>query len=821
MKRIVSAALMAGAVSTTVRGGEFGRSAGELAHDLDRLAQTGRVLYVAAHPDDENTRLLAYLANGRHLLAGYLSMTRGGGGQNLIGPEQGDLLDVIRTEELLAARGVDGAVQRFTRMRDFGYSKSAKETLAFWNHDEALADVVWVIRTFQPDVIVTRFDEQPPNHGHHSASAILAREAFTAAADAQRFPEQLRDGVTPWQADRLLRNLASWRQEPAPKDAISLDVGAYDARLGVGYGELAARSRSQHRSQGFGVPGERGALVERFAPVAGTRPAKDLFEGLELGWARFGERAAPLSQALAQARATLDRDRPELALAPLLAADRALDALPDVPRVRHARRSLERVVCGALGLFVRATAPRPFAVPGSEVKVDVEIVQRRPGAVALRRVAVGGGAAAPETGPLVVGEKKVVAMNVTIPPEAAISVPYWLVAEGAPGRQAVSDARLVGEPAQPPALTAEVELTIEDRVFRLSLPVVHVWTDPVLGERMRPFLIVPPATVTPAREAVLLPNGGGATVALRVKAGRDDLRGEVVLPLPPGWRVAPVSVPVTLAKAGDETTVRFEVSAAAGAEEAEGAPAILVDGKRWSLREATVDYPHIPPQLVLQPAHVHLVPLALRLPEGTVGYVEGSGDSVAEDLAHVGVRVEVLDDETLRSGDLSRFAAIVVGIRAYNTRDAVRAAHARLMEFVERGGTLVTQYNTNNRLSPLQGSLGPFPMEIGRDRITDENAAMVFTNPDHPALRAPNAIVAADFEGWVQERGIYFASSWDPRYEPLFSAADADEEPLKGGTLVARHGKGRFVYTGLAFFRQLPAGVPGAYRLFANLLARD
>ena len=312
--------------------------AGTLAHALDRLANTGRVLYVGAHPDDENTRLLAYLANSRHVTAAYLSMTRGGGGQNLIGPEQDELLDVIRTEELLAARRLDGATQRFTRMRDFGYSKTADETLAIWNHEQALADVVWVIRTFQPDVIIARFDEQPPNHGHHTASAILAREAFTAAADPQRFPEQLTGGVEPWQADRLLLNVPTWREGPPPADALALDVGEYDPRLGLGYGELAALSRSQHKSQGFGVAGERGPLIERFVSVAGTQPTRDILENLDLTWGRFGDRAAPLAKALEEARGALERDHPERALPALLKAQRALDALPDVAaRARRAR----------------------------------------------------------------------------------------------------------------------------------------------------------------------------------------------------------------------------------------------------------------------------------------------------------------------------------------------------------------------------------------------------------------------------------------------------------------------------------------------------
>ncbi len=813
--------VLAGAALTAARAAERGMHAGELAHELDRIRHTGRVLYLAAHPDDENTRLLAYVANARHLQAAYLAMTRGGGGQNLIGPEQGDLLDVIRTEELLSARRIDGALQRFTRMRDFGYSKTAAETLATWGHDDALADVVWVIRTFQPDVIITRFDENPPNHGHHTASAILAREAFEAAADPKRFPEQLGGGVQPWKCERLLRNHGSWREEP-PKDALVLDVGAYDPRLGLGYGELAAVSRSQHRSQGFGVAGQRGPLNEYFVPVAGSRPQQDILDGVDVGWTRFGAPAAPFAKALDDAHAALDRDYPERAIPALVGAHAALDALPDVPRVRDARRSLERLIAACAGLFVRATAATPIGVPGGTVQIDVELVQGRPAGVELRRVVFPGVPPVEGGGALAVNERKTFSQPVPLPADVPVTLPYWLAVPGTPGRHAVSEPRLLGQPEGPPALAVQVELRAGGRDLALEVPVVHAWTDPVLGERERPFVIVPPVTVTPARDAVMLPGGRGGTLSLAVRAGRDDVRGELVLtPIPAGWDVTPPSRPFALAKAGDAAMVEFVVKAPSSGDPAVTiAPVATVDGRTWSFRETTIDYPHIPVQLVLQQPKVRLVPLSIRLPDGLIGYVQGSGDTVADDLAHVGLRVETLSDETLRAGDLDRFAAIVVGIRAYNTREAVRAAHPRLMDYVERGGTVVVQYNTNSRIGPMQAPVGPFPLEIGRDRVTDETAAIVPLKSDHPMLRVPNEIGPADFAGWVQERGIYFASRWDERYEPLFAIADPGEEPSNGSTLVARHGKGRYVYTGLAFFRQLPAGVPGAYRLFVNLLAR-
>jgi len=795
--------------------------AGQLAHAVDRLANTGRVLYVAAHPDDENTRLLAYLANARHVTAAYLSMTRGGGGQNLIGAEQDALLDVIRTQELLAARRLDGATQRFTRMRDFGYSKTAEETLAVWNHEEALADVVWVIRTFQPDVIVTRFDEQPPNHGHHTASAILAREAFAAAADPKRFPEQLARGAQPWQADRLLLNVPTWREGPPPTGSLALDVGEYDARLGLGYGDLAAWSRSQHKSQGFGVAGQRGSIVERFLPLAGTGPQQDILDGIDLGWTRFGAPAAPLVAALNAARGALERDRPERAIPALLDAQRAFAALPDVPRVRDARLALDELIASASGLFLRATAARPGAVPGSQVPVAVEMTLRRPASMRLRRVLFPGIAPVEDDAILRLNEKKEMARDVPIPADAPISAPYWLAKAPLAGRHAVADLHLVGEPTGPPPLTVGVEVALDDRTVQLDVPVQYAWTDRVHGERLREFRIVPPATVTAVRPAVMFPNGKTAAVLVRVRAGQDDLRGDVVLRLPPGWRAEPARIPVTLAHAGDEVTVRFHVTPPPDGKPAEVTPAIEVGGRAWSYREDVIDYPHIPMQVVLQPAALRLVPLSLTVPPGTVGIIPGSGDTIAEDLAHVGVPVEIIDDATLREGDLSRYAAIVVGIRAYNTRDVLRGAHASLMRYVEKGGTVVVQYNTTNPRDPLQLPIGPFPLEIGRGRITDENAAMEVVNAEHPVLRVPNRIGADDFAGWVQERGLYYGEKWDDRYQHIFRSADPGEQPLLGGLLVARHGQGRYVYTGLAFFRQLPAGVPGAYRLFANLISRD
>jgi LmbE family N-acetylglucosaminyl deacetylase len=864
------------------RAQEVPMDAARLAHALDRLSSTARVLYVAAHPDDENTRLLAFLANARHVNATYLSMTRGGGGQNLIGREQDSLLDVLRTQELLAARRLDGARQRFTRMRDFGYSKSAAETLAIWGHDEALSDVVRAIRTLQPDVIVTRFDELPPNHGHHTASAILAREAFSAAADPKQFPEQLAAGLTVWQAKRILHNWPIWRNEEPPAGAITLDVGSYDVRLGLSYGELAARSRSQHKSQGFGAAGERGPLLERFVHTAGVPATNDLLDGVELGWARFGAPGNAFAAALKTARSQLHRDYPEHALPGLADAWRALAALPaGDARVKDAKLELARLMAAASGLFVRANASRPACSPGSTLPAKIEIVLRRPAAVKVTRVTLPDGtslqlaaagespkagagerewppqdalastepkpesqlnaqavepkrvqlvAAQPGRDSSVLGvhEKRELSAEIHCPANASISSPYWLAQPPALGHAVLADPSLLDDPEGAAPLMASLDVNLAGADLRLPVPVVYTWLDRVHGERERRVLVEPPATVTPARDAIMFPNHKPVRLSIRVRAAQDALEARALLRVPAGYRVEPAEQRVQLAHAGDDAMIEFTLTppvkgaaaAGEGSARAIAEPVIEVAGREYGYREDVIDYPHVPLQVVLQPAKIRLSPVALQKPRGLIGYVEGSGDTIASDLAHVGAQVELLSDAALLDGDLSRFSAIVLGVRAYNTRDVLPRVHARLTNYVEQGGTLVVQYVTRSTISPLDAPVGPYPLDIGRGRVTDERAPMRPIDPKQRVLHVPNQIGPDDFEGWVQERGLYFAERWDERYQAVFEIADPGEPPQRGALLIANLGRGRYVYTGLAFFRQLPAGVPGAYRLFLNLLSR-
>lgn len=795
--------------------------AAELQHELDKLATVGTVLYVAAHPDDENTRLLAYLANERKVRTVYLSMTRGDGGQNLIGEEQDALFGLIRTRELLAARRIDGAEQLFTRARDFGYSKGPDETLALWGHDEILADVVWAIRRVQPDVIITRFDAGgAPNHGHHTASAILAAEAFAAAADPARFPEQLAH-VQAWQANRLLYNVSHWTITPeTDKSAwLALDVGTYSPLLGTSWGELAGRSRSMHKSQGFGAPQQRGPITEYFLPLQGTRPVGDILQGLDLTWGRVPGGAA-VAKRVDEARAAYDPRAPHKALPGVLAARDLVLALPDGPWKDLTLARMDALVVGLTGLHLEALTDRVEGVPGAAVTVALEATSRSPVDLRLLSVTLPDGRAVAVDRPLDDNVPLTLEQTVTLPADAPFTTPYWL-RQPSDGARFRVQPELIGRPDNPPALPVVFAIRAGDQTIQVVRDLAYKWVDPVQGEQTRAFEVVPPATVAFEREAIVVPGAAPHDVHLVVRAGVADLRGTLRLELPAGWTASPATVPVSLAAVGDELAATIAVrppqeKKTGGAGRARAV--VDVGGRAYSVSAAHIDYPHIPIQVVQAEASVPLVPFTMTRLTDRVGYVPGPGDKVPQSLRDAGYAVDELTDAQLTGGDLSPWKTIVVGVRAFSNVPRMKVWQPRLHAWAAAGGTLVVQYATRNHQSDLVAPIGPKQLEIGRGRVTDETAPITLLDPKHPILSRPNAITAADFDGWVQERGLYFADKWDPAWTPLLSMADPGEEPQQGALLVMPTGSGRIVYTGLAFFRQLPAGVPGAYRLLGNLI---
>lgn len=867
-------------------------SAGEILAGIERLAVVGSVLYVAAHPDDENTHFLSWLVKTRGLEATYLSMTRGGGGQNLIGTEQAELLDVVRTGELMAARHRDGALQRFSRMRDFGYSKTPKETLALWGHDEALADVVHTVRHVRPDLIITRFLPHGVNHGHHTASAILAREAFDAAAD----PQVKTSPLPPWRADRLLHNVSHWRLKPEDDTSgwLTLDIGGYDARTGLDAGEVAADSRSQHKSQGFGAAPKVGPHIEYFDSVAGTplRPSDDLFRDLDLTWARF-EGTETLREAITQAVRDFNPRDPAQSLPQLAKIHGLLEAL-EMPYWRERKLAeVRRLMVACAGLWLTARADRPAVAPGESLPVRLMALNRSAAEVRVHRAhleigrapwgetqkgaQMGGGGAQDQTWladrALRRHEPAVQDVRITVPAQAVLTIPHWLRSPPLPTRFQIDAADpLRDAPDTPPELVVQMALEIAGAHFVQPVPVSYAYTDAVQGERHHAVEVLPPVTASLAQQSLLVVPGQGAKgrAVLHAPAVGEAVRlGQLRLKVPAPFKVEPERVDFRLDGATPELVVDFEVTAQTGTTQAEaalqleialdaccaaperevtqpagptrGVPqakrvadpaagplddaakarlASLAGQPAWS--EARIDYAHLPPRTVLQPAQLPV--RAVQLARGTVqriAYLPGSGDGVADVLRELGYTVDLVDEGTVLSGGLESYDALVVGIRAYNTRPQLMALQPQLMAWVAAGGRMLVQYNTNNHFNPLAGLIGPYPFEISRDRVTDERAKMQPVRADHPALRSPNVLGPQDDEGWVQERGLYFAQNWDARYRTLFAMADEDEPPSQGAVLIAEHGEGRFIYTGLAFFRQLPAGVPGAARLFANLLGYE
>lgn len=775
---------------------------------LEKLNVTGSVLMIAAHPDDENTALLAYFARGRKVRTAYLSLTRGEGGQNLIGSEQGDALGVIRTQELLAARKIDGAEQFFTRAIDFGFTKTPQEVFEKWGREKILSDVVWTIRRFQPDVIILRFSGTPRDgHGQHQASAILGKEAFSAAADSKRFPEQLKY-VQPWQAKRLMWNVFNFTREQEKeseqlKDRVDIDPGEYDPVLGYSFGEIAGMSRSMHKSQGMGTFERKGSQKNGLVTIAGDHATKDVFDGIDITWARVPG-AAALTGLFTQACHEFDAEHPEKVV-PLLLKARAALAEMHQPVAERKRHELDEDIALLSGLWLDATADKYASLPGGSFKVTRTMLDRS--GIPMQA----DGKDLPHNTPVAITD------TVPIAPSEPYTQPYWLREPKQGDTYTVSDQLLIGLPENPPLLQSKFRVRIEGQELEFQRPVVHRYADRVLGELVRPLVVVPPVSVDVPKNALVFPNGSARQVEIEVKAPAGAASGELRIEAPKGWKIEPASQPFQLGDAGQEVALPFHVTPPH--DDARGSlhATATVDGHPVSVGMQVIVYPHIPTQTLFPAARTDLVHAAIDLTAQNIGYVMGAGDEVPESLRQLGAAVTLLTSGDLARADLSRYDAIVTGARAYNTRLDLRANQQRLLDYVKQGGTMVVQYNTqDNTLSHI----GPYPLTIGRERVTLEDAPVKFLDPVSPLLHKPNEITERDFEGWVQERGLYFASQWDAHYQPLFEVNDPGEKPLRGSTLYTKYGKGNYVFTGFSFFRELPAGVPGAYRLFANLLGK-
>ena len=780
---------------------------------------------LGAHPDDENTAVMAYFARGLHLRTVYFSATRGEGGQNRIGTEQGELMGVIRTHELLEARRIDGGEQEFASVVDFGYTKTPEETLAVWGEERLLRDMVRVIRTVRPDVIVSRFPPKPGSggHGHHTAVGWTGPDAFEAAGDPGMFPEL---GLPAWRTRRYYYNVPTFsrRMEAAAArqpGRVVVELGSYDPVLGKSYAEIAGESRSMHRSQAMGASQRKGTMPAYFEHVLGDGAGRNLFEGIDTGWSRI-EGGEKVGSNLAMARDRLDSRKPQEVLPYLIAAYTEMKALSG-PDVDYKLRELLQAIELASGLWLDAAADRWNAVPGREIRVTARAVSRLAPQWTWRGVRVGGAASASLEEPAALDRNRLAErlLQVHIPEDACYSQPHWLRPEDEDGRCASA----ADTPGPAPVLRALFQFeTPEGIEIGFEKSVVYRWVDPSLGERWRPLAVVPPVTIAFASENRMFPNNNPADIPVRLSSNTGEALATVKLAAPDSWRVSPQSLEIRFDRAGQEQTVNFLVTPPGRTSGGKLAASATLDGATVRSGMRVIDYGHIPATPVFPKAEMRVERVDVELLATEIGYVMGAGDKIPEALERLGATVTLLTAEDLAAGDLARFDAIVAGIRALNTRPDLVAARERVLEYVRKGGTLVVQYNTapfgRRSSTPASGAtLGPYPMTPSRLRVTDEQARVRVLIPEHPLLQRPNKITPGDFDGWVQERGLYFMSDWDERYDTVIACNDSGEESLEGGLLYARYGEGAYVFTGYSWFRQLPAGVPGAYRIFANLVS--
>ncbi len=797
-------------------------SSAEIYESIQKLNFLGSVLYVAAHPDDENTHLISYFANDVHARTAYISLTRGDGGQNLIGSELRELLGVIRTQELLQARRIDGGEQFFTRANDFGYSKNPEETFEIWDKDQVLSDLVYVIRKFQPDVIINRFDHRSPGttHGHHTASAMLSVEAFDIANDKTKFPAQLKM-VDAWQPKRLFWN-QSWffygsqeKFDQADKtNLFVMDIGSYYPTLGLSNSEIAAKSRSQHSSQGFGATAVRGKSMEYLEIIKGNQPKFDVFEGIDTSWNRV-KGGREIGQLLAKVEKEFDFKDPSKSVPELVKAYQLIQKLEDEHWREIKSEEIKNIIYACSGLFLEAVAKSPSAARGEKVERTIEAINRSNLKIQLNEIQF-----EPVGKELKNNEVFKVDDSIVIYSDSRYSSPYWLEEKGTFGMYKVSNSNLIGLPENTISsqnLDTVFDLTIHGQDFYFIIPTVYKYNDPAKGETYKPFAVVPKASVSMDEKVMIFSEGKPKRVSVKVKSFVDNLSGNLNLNAPNDWKISLQNQAVNLSRKEEEQIFWFEVTPPVNQSEAELIPELKVGNEVFDKELIEINYEHIPEQKVLLSGASKIVHIDIQKKGEKIGYIVGAGDSVPENLKQIGYEVEIVSPENITAENLQRFDAIVLGIRAFNVLNELTFKNKILFDYVKKGGNLLVQYNTSREV--LTNEIAPFELELSRDRVTDENSEVKFLDKNHPVLNYPNKITEKDFEGWVQERGLYFPGKWSKEFEPILSMHDKGEAPMKGSLLVAKYGEGYYVYTGLSFFRELPEGVPGAYRLLANILS--
>ena len=796
----------------------------EILHNIKGLKNCGKVLYIAAHPDDENTRLISHLTQYEHFDVSYLSLTRGDGGQNLIGTEIGEQLGLIRTHELLEARKIDGGHQYFSRAIDFGYSKTPEETFKFWNKEEVLSDVVWVIRQVRPDFIITRFspklEEGRSTHGHHTASAMLAVEAFRAAADPKKFPEQL-EHVDVWQPQLLCWNTSYWfygsvekmeaKVAEEPSKYIKVNVNQNLPLIGKSGSDISSASRSQHKSQGFGnspVLDEQWEYLELLEGETNDNRGA----GIPAQWTKL-RLGSKIDNMIDRVSEKFDPSHPEASLEQLFEIRKSIAQIRNEEIRNRKLKELNTIIVQCLGIKVTAFCKEQKLYGGQLVKTTLEVSS----ASEVSLISVLNQVNSKEYLDSAVAVKPFTALDIEWMAPNRVDQPYWLQGEREQGLYVVENQRLRGLPVAEYPYELSIKLQVGEEEVLLQVPLMHGSTDPVKGQIIQLLMITPDMMLNLDREVYIFSSDESESVSVEVISGKPNMSGYVELILPEGWKSEPAFFGSDFTTPGEVRLYTFEVTPPEGQSEGSIRAIFKTNEKIYSRGIHQLKYDHIPETAMFPGTESKVVRLDLKINGSKIGYVMGAGDKVPQSTEELGYTVEQLTVEDILQKDLSDYQAIVIGIRALNTIEDIGSINERLLTYVKNGGNVVMQYNTSHRLK--SEPLGPYEIKLSRDRVTEEDAAIKILDPDHVVLNKPNKITQEDFDDWVQERGLYFPNEWSEEFSPILSMHDQGEEPQKGSLLVAEYEEGHIVYTGISFFRELPAGVSGAYRLWANILS--
>lgn len=786
---------------------------------LDKLDVFGKVLYIAAHPDDENTRLIAYLSNEKKYETAYLSATRGGGGQNFIGTHLKENLGLIRTHELLEARKIDGGNQFFSSAIDFGYSKSPDESLKFWDEDKILSDFVWIIRKFKPDVIITRFNQTPgTTHGHHTASAILANKAFNLSGDPSAYPDQLKY-VKTWKPKRIFwngslrfQNIDSYNKD----EILKIDVGLYNELIGKSYNELASESRSMHKSQAFGSLRRRGSETEIFIQTQGSKVNFDIMEGIDTSWDRVKPEEI-LRQHISNAKDSFDFKEPYNIINHLSLANKELNRVADSHWREIKKNEIKKIIKACSGLFFEALSDVELAVKGKEININFEAINRSPYEINLEKIKI------------LDNEYKIdknlnnninfkLTKKVSLPNTGDISEKYWLINKSNFGNYIINNQMLVGNPENNPALISKFIFRIDGQLISYDIPVEFKINNPTKGDDYKPFNIGNPVYLNAKNTKELFINSNKKDIEVEVVSGVDMLNARISINTSENIIVQPEFYDIIIKNKGDKKNLKFSITLPNNENISEN---LLFNAEVGNnIYDRGIDkiaYNHIKSQTRFPKSEVSLIKFDLKIKSKKIAYLMGSGDKIPESLTLVGYEVDLLKKDDINLNNLLSYDALIIGIRAFNINKSLPEIKPIIMEFMNEGGNVIVQYNTSRGIDI--NNFAPYPFKLSRNRVSQENSVVEILDNTHPALNFPNKINLYDFDGWVQERGLYFPNQWSEKYETIISSNDINEDSNHGGILISKVGKGYFIYTSYSWFRQLPAGVGGAYKLFSNLIS--